>query len=134
MEYMEVRKAAEDWGLQERRVTALCRLGRIEGAKKVGKLWLIPSDAEKPVDKRTKEYREVEAMPIEQRETVTRYTEVGAGKNAVRNFERIYRKSPEQVTFTPYRVCPLGAHVDHQNGWITGFAIDRASISPTDPK
>ena len=48
MEYMEVRKAAEDWGLQERRVTALCRLGRIEGAKKVGKLWLIPSDAVLP--------------------------------------------------------------------------------------
>ena len=27
--------------------------------------------------------------------------------------------------FTPYRVCPLGAHVDHQHGLVTGFAIDR---------
>lgn len=27
--------------------------------------------------------------------------------------------------FTPYRVCPLGAHVDHQLGIVTGFAIDR---------
>ena len=27
--------------------------------------------------------------------------------------------------FTPYRVCPLGAHVDHQCGFVTGFAIDR---------
>ena len=27
--------------------------------------------------------------------------------------------------FTPYRVCPLGAHVDHQLGQVTGFAIDR---------
>lgn len=26
--------------------------------------------------------------------------------------------------FTPYRVCPLGAHVDHQHGLVTGFAID----------
>ena len=26
---------------------------------------------------------------------------------------------------TPYRVCPLGAHVDHQHGLVTGFAIDR---------
>lgn len=27
--------------------------------------------------------------------------------------------------FTPYRICPLGAHVDHQKGPITGFAIDK---------
>lgn len=27
--------------------------------------------------------------------------------------------------FTPYRICPLGAHVDHQRGLITGFAIDK---------
>ena len=134
MEYIEVREAAEKWGILERRVTSLCRLGRIEGAKKVGKLWLIPSDAGKPIDKRTKEYKDAEAAPIEQRETVTRYTEVGAGKNAVSNFERIYRKSPEHVAFTPYRVCPLGAHVDHQKGWITGFAIDKGIHIAFGPK
>ncbi len=134
MEYMEVREASEKWGLQERRVTLLCRDGRIEGAKKVGKLWLIPNDAEKPVDKRTKGYRQSEETPVESRETVTRYTEVGAGKNAVRNFERIYRKAPEQVAFTPYRVCPLGAHVDHQNGLITGFAIDKGIHIAYGPK
>ncbi len=27
--------------------------------------------------------------------------------------------------FTPYRVCPLGAHVDHQHGVVTGFALDK---------
>ena len=27
--------------------------------------------------------------------------------------------------FSPYRVCPLGAHVDHQHGIVTGFAIDK---------
>ena len=26
--------------------------------------------------------------------------------------------------FSPYRVCPLGAHVDHQHGLVTGFAFD----------
>ena len=29
------------------------------------------------------------------------------------------------VVFTPYRVCPLRAHVDHQHGYVTGFAIDK---------
>ena len=28
-------------------------------------------------------------------------------------------------SFCPYRVCPLGAHVDHQYGLINGFAIEK---------
>lgn len=31
----------------------------------------------------------------------------------------------QEEIFTPYRVCPLGAHVDHQMGLVTGFALDR---------
>lgn len=27
--------------------------------------------------------------------------------------------------FSPYRVCPIGAHVDHQHGLVTGFAFDK---------
>ena len=27
--------------------------------------------------------------------------------------------------FAPYRVCPLGAHIDHQKGIVQGFVIDR---------
>ena len=26
--------------------------------------------------------------------------------------------------FSPYRICPLGAHVDHQWGLVSGFAFD----------
>lgn len=34
--------------------------------------------------------------------------------------------SQEQVKYSycPYRICPLGAHVDHQHGWVTGFALN----------
>lgn len=31
----------------------------------------------------------------------------------------------ENRVFTPYRVCPLGAHIDHQHGPVTGFAINK---------
>lgn len=31
----------------------------------------------------------------------------------------------EYEIFSPYRVCPVGAHVDHQHGLVTGFAIDK---------
>ncbi len=40
-------------------------------------------------------------------------------------FEQIYGKPAEGLSFCPYRVCPLGAHVDHQLGKITGFAVDK---------
>ena len=32
---------------------------------------------------------------------------------------------PVEKIYSPYRVCPLGAHVDHQHGLVTGFAIDK---------
>jgi galactokinase/galacturonokinase len=44
------------------------------------------------------------------------------------NGENIKSKSMEKYQyhiFCPYRVCPLGAHVDHQHGLVTGFAIDK---------
>ena len=49
-----VKKAAAMWGLTERRVSALCKEGKINNAIKNGKSWLIPADAEKPADNRIK--------------------------------------------------------------------------------
>lgn len=49
-------------------------------------------------------------------------------------FTQTYRKAPEYVTFTPYRICPLGAHSDHQLGKITGFAIDKGIHIAYGPK
>lgn len=40
-------------------------------------------------------------------------------------FEEIYKAAPEELSFCPYRICPLGAHVDHNLGKINGFAIDK---------
>ena len=34
-------------------------------------------------------------------------------------------RDPEEVAFCPYRISPLGAHIDHQFGKINGFAIDK---------
>lgn len=64
----------------------------------------------------------------------TRYSERRAGGKVIEAFETIYRKSPEHTAFTPYRVCPLGAHSDHQLGKITGFAIDKGIHIAYGPK
>lgn len=40
-------------------------------------------------------------------------------------FREIYSRDPEGISFSPYRICPIGAHVDHNLGKITGLAIDK---------
>ena len=39
-------------------------------------------------------------------------------------FNQTYHREPDGVSFCPYRICPLGAHVDHQYGKINGLAIN----------
>lgn len=55
MDYMSAKEAALKWGISKRRVQILCAEDRIEGASKVGMVWVIPKDAEKPEDERLKE-------------------------------------------------------------------------------
>lgn len=49
-------------------------------------------------------------------------------------YERLYGNEPQNTVFTPYRVCPVGAHVDHNLGKITGFAIDKGIYLSYSPK
>jgi len=56
MDYLTIKEAAEKWGISGRMVTYYCVGGRIDGVIRKGNMWLIPADAEKPVDKRTKGY------------------------------------------------------------------------------
>ena len=51
---ISVKEAAMRWELAERTVRGLCIGGKIPGAIKNGRSWLIPAGAEKPVDNRIK--------------------------------------------------------------------------------
>ena len=53
---------------------------------------------------------------------------------SVDKFFQTYHKEPSDISFCPYRVCPIGAHVDHQLGKITGFAIDKGVHIAYGPK
>lgn len=54
MEYMSAPEAAKKWGISERRVQKLCEENRIQGISRFGRMWLIPKDTEKPIDRRLK--------------------------------------------------------------------------------
>lgn len=49
---MTIKEAAAAWGVTERRVNELCKAGRISGAYKEGRQWVIPDGTKKPMDKR----------------------------------------------------------------------------------
>lgn len=52
MEYISAKEAAERWGIQVRGVQELCKAGRIQGAFKFERSWMIPASAKKPEDPR----------------------------------------------------------------------------------
>ena len=43
----------------------------------------------------------------------------------VEKYYEIYGRDPDSMGFCPYRISPLGAHIDHQFGKINGLAIDK---------
>ena len=54
MEYLTTTEMSKLWNLSSRRIGVLCVEGRIDGAIKKGKMWLLPADATKPADARYK--------------------------------------------------------------------------------
>ncbi len=66
MEYLKIEQIAKKWDISVRRVQLLCAEGKIEGAVRFGRAWMIPQTAKKPVDGRTKARRALvnEDMPL----------------------------------------------------------------------
>ncbi|KXL52150.1 hypothetical protein CLNEO_24990 [Anaerotignum neopropionicum] len=52
MEYISVKEAEDKWGLIPRMIIYYCANGHIEGAQKIGNVWIVPKDAERPEDRR----------------------------------------------------------------------------------
>lgn len=48
--YMTVQEVAEKWGVSSRQVQILCKKGRITGAMRMSRIWIIPENAKKPTN------------------------------------------------------------------------------------
>ena len=71
MEYMSITQAAEKWGITPRRIQVLCKEERIPGAIRIGYVWAIPADAEKPKDARVRSGKYVKATQ-EKKDSITK--------------------------------------------------------------
>ena len=57
-ELMTTKEAAEMWGISPRRVQILCDTGKVHGAIRMGRTWIIPKGTVKPIDGRTRAAKE----------------------------------------------------------------------------
>lgn len=64
LSYISAKEAAEKWNISQRRVSVLASENRINGAMMVGNMWIIPSNAEKPIDKRTVRYEKSKSVTL----------------------------------------------------------------------
>ncbi|WP_281740811.1 N-6 DNA methylase [Holdemanella biformis] len=86
---------AKQWNISSRRIAILCSEGRIEGAVKKGKTWLIPSDAPKPSDARKAD--EAEEEEENRNIAVTDIVDYATGKIVHNNPEEAYRQEFEHI-------------------------------------
>lgn len=63
MQYIKIEQAANKWGVSIRRAQDLCKLGRVPGAKRFGTNWLVPKDAVRPLDGRSKMGKDAKQNP-----------------------------------------------------------------------
>lgn len=47
-------------------------------------------------------------------------------ESLIKNFKEAYGLDQARYVKSPLRVCPLGAHVDHQHGNVTGITLDQS--------
>lgn len=97
--YISVNDAAEKFKLSKRRVQILCEQGRISGANMVSGVWLIPSTAQKPIDRRRKSIDEDQVSLFDTPKSVLSIDDVckalSISKATVKNWIRLGKIIPD---------------------------------------
>lgn len=99
--YMTASDAAQKWNVSHRRVITLCSENRIEGVAMLGKMWLIPIEAEKPLDARTTRY--------ESKVTAKPFVKWAGGKGQLLDTIRMYYPTDMGLTIKKYCEPMVGA-------------------------
>ncbi len=93
MEIMSAREAADKWGISQRRVAVLCSENRIVDAEMVGNMWVMPSNAKKPIDARSTRHDKSDEK------TVKPFLKWAGGKGQLlKEIEKHYPFEDENIT------------------------------------
>ena len=89
MKYISTKEASVKWDISDRRVRILCAEGKILDVIQVGRAWLIPFDAVKPVDGRTirsfgkKDSKKSKSVSSKRASSVKKLTEAKSPENTI---------------------------------------------------
>ncbi|MBO4572218.1 MAG: DNA adenine methylase [Clostridia bacterium] len=92
LSFISAKEAAEKWDISQRRVDILCSEKRIAGAMMVGNMWIIPSNADKPIDKRTIRYEKDKAVQLK---PFVKW--VGGKSQLVEELEKLLNENEETI-------------------------------------
>ena len=96
MTYLTSSEMAKKWKISSRRIAYLCNKGRITGAIKRGKTWLIPSDTIKPIDGRSNHDHDIDDKSYSD-DGIIDVIDYATGKTVGTNPEEKYRQEFEHI-------------------------------------
>lgn len=114
MEYLSIAEVSQRWGISPRRLQTLCSAGKVQGATRFGKAWMIPSDTEKPVDGRTRAAKAQQVfldMPMPRKTPIAHMTDLYNTPGAA-------EKSIEALADNPEAQILLRAWIAYSRGQI----------------
>jgi Fic family protein len=85
MKYLTTKEIARKWNVNDRRVRVLCEEGRVDGAFKVGKTWMIAEDVSKPYDARKTVKKEYKGLNLNFSKTDTLKKEIDKNRPLSKN-------------------------------------------------
>ena len=98
MEYRRIDEVAAEWGVSARRVQLLCAEGKIEGAVRFGRAWMIPKGAVRPSDRRRKATDETDtkaAMPLPKKTPFLYMSDLYSEPGSAERAREALRDNPE---------------------------------------
>lgn len=96
LSYISAKEVAVKWNISQRRVAILCSENRVSGAMMVGNMWIIPAEAEKPIDKRTVRYEKEHIVSLK---PFVKW--VGGKRQLISELEKMLLADGEKI-FTKY--------------------------------
>lgn len=120
MEYLTAQEIAQLWNISSRMAAYYCKSGRVDGAIKKGKTWLLPAHSEKPGDNRFSKnkmvvednpelqgaLRKIDSMDSENDSVYHAndlYKNLGLTRETLRYYEEIGLIAPERNRSSQYR-------------------------------
>lgn len=91
MDYLTTNEIALKWNISSRMVAYYCKAGKVAGAMKKGKTWLLPAHAEKPVDNRFSKNKMVVVENSELQGELQKINSMDSNNNAVYRANDLYK-------------------------------------------